>query len=59
MRLTPNIKEEEVGCGAELGELTCLDLSDKQRASLAARQTTGGKARGSDGYPGRPVSLLV
>lgn len=32
MHLTPNSREEEVGCGAELGELTCLDLSDKQGA---------------------------
>lgn len=55
MHLTPNSREQEVGCGAELGELTCLELTDKQEASLAARQTLGGKARGPNGYPGRPV----
>uniref|UniRef100_A0A8C0K9B8 Clustered mitochondria protein homolog n=1 Tax=Canis lupus dingo TaxID=286419 RepID=A0A8C0K9B8_CANLU len=43
MHLTPNSREQEVGCGAELGELTCLELTDKQEASLAARQTLGGK----------------
>lgn len=33
-----------LGSGADLGELTCLDLPEKQGASLAARLTLGGKA---------------
>lgn len=41
--------------GAELGELTCLELSDKQGASLVARPALGGKAPGPNGYPGSLV----
>lgn len=42
-----------MGYGLGLAELSCLDPSDKQGASLAARQTMGRNPRGPYG---RPVS---
>lgn len=36
---------------AGLGELTCLELPGKPGASLAARQTLGGKAPGPREHP--------